>query len=781
MTTPVPFETLVHRHHAAVYRTAARLLAPADAEDVTQQVFVRVLEGKVPLGPDPGGTLRWLGARLALNTLRGARTRRHNEGRRAMHEDAATHDDHAAADEQRALRRALDDLPPDLRAAVVLRYQEDLTFDDLARAMSCSLSTAHDRVHRALSRLQRTLLGSGFAFSPDRLGDTLPRLGVASSPPPGLAEQLLRLQVGGAASVTTAAAGSSWAIAILAVVAVGVTAWFAAGPRDDGDGRRANAPASAAAHAQVTGESRREGETRRPLASSDTGVAPAVPAPAQDRADGRGHVLGNVFDEADGRPLAATVHATSLRRSSKGRPFVRSVAVDAGGRFDLEVPVPAAGKENYTVWIRFADYAPFHFDVTLADGATREVRAPLHRWAADTPGDWTMQVAVQDDEGRPVVGAVVTAFRQARPEPEADRVKEASATTDAAGRATLRGDHHGEKIVRVHGGGRDLAPVTRRLAIAGAEAPAMRVSLPAARTLAGTVRSVVDGAPVARYCLSARQDDEDVGVGCTDAQGRFTIGGLGSGAVTLVGTNAPWSSFELGGVAPDAADLDLRLKRMDDADPHGLHRGELHGHVVDAAARAPVIVRVWDVDAEWLAGDDWREQLVDGLLHPRPVQRGIAFAEPEPSSAFHLTGLRPGRYAVAVHQRDFAPAFLGPFEVDADTFRNDLEVALTPGGTVRGEVVDAAERPVGRALVYLTVAETAAEQAQGVQRALAGGDRYARIRYPAADPAGRFALTRVPAGLTVRCVAVDAERGLAVSAPLVVRDGEETQVRLRVH
>ena len=36
------FESLVREHHAAVFRTAARLLPAADAEDVTQQVFTRL-------------------------------------------------------------------------------------------------------------------------------------------------------------------------------------------------------------------------------------------------------------------------------------------------------------------------------------------------------------------------------------------------------------------------------------------------------------------------------------------------------------------------------------------------------------------------------------------------------------------------------------------------------------------------------------------------------------------------------------------------------------------
>jgi RNA polymerase sigma-70 factor (sigma-E family) len=57
------------------------------------------------------------------------------------------------------LRAALRELPPRMRAAVVLRFFEDLTEQQTAAVMGCSPSTVNTQVTRALARLRATLGG----------------------------------------------------------------------------------------------------------------------------------------------------------------------------------------------------------------------------------------------------------------------------------------------------------------------------------------------------------------------------------------------------------------------------------------------------------------------------------------------------------------------------------------------------------------------------------------------------------------------------------------------
>src|SRR5262245_25619351 len=118
MPRPAPpeFERLVRDHHAAVYRSAHRVLGDGPAAaDTAQDVFVRLLAGKVALDPaaDERAVLCWLATRLAQNAARAARRRRH-------HEDLAmrptSHDDDPArrcadADLHAILRQHTAELP----------------------------------------------------------------------------------------------------------------------------------------------------------------------------------------------------------------------------------------------------------------------------------------------------------------------------------------------------------------------------------------------------------------------------------------------------------------------------------------------------------------------------------------------------------------------------------------------------------------------------------------------------------------------------------------------
>ena len=52
------------------------------------------------------------------------------------------------------LRAALDTLPPRQRLAIVLRYLADLSNDDVARAMQCSVGTVKSTINAALVHLR---------------------------------------------------------------------------------------------------------------------------------------------------------------------------------------------------------------------------------------------------------------------------------------------------------------------------------------------------------------------------------------------------------------------------------------------------------------------------------------------------------------------------------------------------------------------------------------------------------------------------------------------------
>lgn len=136
---------------------AAFLLCPGEAEDLVQDVLVKVLlEGRRVLDADhPQAYAR----RMLVNVFLSRRRRRASTEvlveRPPDRLDARSADD-AIADRD-LLRRALAGLPPRQRLAVVLRHYEDLSEQAAAQAMGCSTGTVKSLTSRGLAGLRQHL------------------------------------------------------------------------------------------------------------------------------------------------------------------------------------------------------------------------------------------------------------------------------------------------------------------------------------------------------------------------------------------------------------------------------------------------------------------------------------------------------------------------------------------------------------------------------------------------------------------------------------------------
>jgi RNA polymerase sigma-70 factor (ECF subfamily) len=65
-------------------------------------------------------------------------------------------DDFSAEDAAR-VHRALDELEPEHREALVLRFLEEMSYEDMARVTGCPLGTVRSRLHYAKRALRRAL------------------------------------------------------------------------------------------------------------------------------------------------------------------------------------------------------------------------------------------------------------------------------------------------------------------------------------------------------------------------------------------------------------------------------------------------------------------------------------------------------------------------------------------------------------------------------------------------------------------------------------------------
>jgi RNA polymerase sigma factor (sigma-70 family) len=158
------WEDIVRTHSARVYRLAYRLTGNQhDAEDLTQEVFVRVFRSLSSYTPGTfEGWLHRITTNLFLDSAR-RKQRIRFEGlademahRLAGSEPTpaqAFDDSHLDDDVQAALKA----LPPEYRAAVVLCDIEGFSYEEIAATLGVKLGTVRSRIHRGRAQLRSAL------------------------------------------------------------------------------------------------------------------------------------------------------------------------------------------------------------------------------------------------------------------------------------------------------------------------------------------------------------------------------------------------------------------------------------------------------------------------------------------------------------------------------------------------------------------------------------------------------------------------------------------------
>lgn len=159
------FDELVRLTYADTYTLALRLTGnEEDARDVAQEAYFRAYRGLKRFRGDAQFST-WL-YRITANcaaTQLGRRARhRHDvlDDTVPLADPRTDHDPQLRADASDLRTRlvgALDDLPPRLRAVVVLRDVYDLSHEAIAAELGITESAAKVRLHRARNKLRETL------------------------------------------------------------------------------------------------------------------------------------------------------------------------------------------------------------------------------------------------------------------------------------------------------------------------------------------------------------------------------------------------------------------------------------------------------------------------------------------------------------------------------------------------------------------------------------------------------------------------------------------------
>ncbi len=167
---PEAFERLVREHGDRIFRFVKRLVGERWAEDVTQEVLVRVHRSIGTYRPS-GRFESWLftiANNLSIDHLRRERPR----GPAPAGDEAPTMERFPSGqpepseameegERRRAILKAVERLPVEQRQVFLLREEGGLSFKEIAGIVGCPLNTALGRMHYAMERLRRSLKAYG--------------------------------------------------------------------------------------------------------------------------------------------------------------------------------------------------------------------------------------------------------------------------------------------------------------------------------------------------------------------------------------------------------------------------------------------------------------------------------------------------------------------------------------------------------------------------------------------------------------------------------------------
>ncbi len=158
------FDLLVLKYQRKIMRLLSRMVRdPSEVEDVAQEAFIKAYRA-LPQFRGDSAFYTWL-YRIAINTARNwqvANSRRPSTPTSNENEDGETFSqidnltDNSTPESMLASRQivetvnaAIHKLPEDLRAAIVLREIEGMSYEDIAVSMGCPIGTVRSRIFRA--------------------------------------------------------------------------------------------------------------------------------------------------------------------------------------------------------------------------------------------------------------------------------------------------------------------------------------------------------------------------------------------------------------------------------------------------------------------------------------------------------------------------------------------------------------------------------------------------------------------------------------------------------
>ena len=173
------FEAIFHHYKDMVFKSAYLVLGDArEAEDVLQEVFIKVYRSGDTIHPQERGFKAWL-HRVTVNQCISERRRKHlhsfsyetlNEEGYELPQSSSKLPDELAINQEESerIQRAMKRLDKKHRAILTLRYFDDLSYAEIAQVLTIPLGTVKSRLNAATKSLREELVGKESSYELQR-------------------------------------------------------------------------------------------------------------------------------------------------------------------------------------------------------------------------------------------------------------------------------------------------------------------------------------------------------------------------------------------------------------------------------------------------------------------------------------------------------------------------------------------------------------------------------------------------------------------------------------
>jgi len=589
------FESLVGRHGPMVLSVCRGILRePHDAEDAFQATFlVLVKKGGTIRGRDAlAGWLHKVAHRVAIQANTAAARRRTLERRVGQMAVATSTNELAASDDLlRALHEEIARLPEKLRLAVVHCDLEGMTQAQAAAQLHWSERTIHSRLAEGRARLKRRLARRGLETEGATLGTVLlheARVGI----PAGWSEATVRAALATvnrtmAVGVVSATANqlSQEVVKLMLLQKLTVTAatFLAAGLIAWGTSaalvRLSQEPLQKLVAAPITGADQ---PPARKATEAELGVANAAHDNDATKPASSHRLSLRVLSAKTGEPLDGV--AVSCEIQGEGEPRKETVTTGKDGTTAIEWP-PGITIHSLMLNVKKPGYVPLFF---YWNDLNHAISLPESREARLEPGV-PIRGVVQDEAGKPIAQATVTAMARATESESPNSVYElGTARTDEQGRWQIDDAPANGSGVILH----VRHPDYRRRPGQGQGGREWRTILSKASTVKGRV---VDGSgkPVkgAQVDTRGREYWGETTPVATNERGEYTLRNCDAGSAIV--------TAQAEGFAPELREVSVP------------NQGEVEAPVIQLGKANTLRVRVVDragkpVAGAYIVADTWR-------------------------------------------------------------------------------------------------------------------------------------------------------------------------------